>query len=156
MIVPQDYDNPNGFSLVELMIVIAIMVTVSAIAVPSYTEATTTARIVRAIGDIKAIQNDIIAYETSCSALPDSLDYVGFGNRRDPWGNPYEYYKIEGGKKGKGKCRKDKFLVPLNNDYDLYSKGRDGESTSPLTAKISRDDIVRANNGGFIGLASNY
>jgi general secretion pathway protein G len=34
--------------------------------------------------------------------------------------------------------------------------GKDGASVSPLTAKASRDDIVRANNGGFIGLAEDF
>jgi general secretion pathway protein G len=34
--------------------------------------------------------------------------------------------------------------------------GRDGESLPPLTAAKSRDDIVRAANGAFIGLASKF
>ena len=34
--------------------------------------------------------------------------------------------------------------------------GKDGASLGPLTAKESRDDIVRANDGRFIGLASEY
>lgn len=57
---------------------------------------------------------------------------------------------------GNGKVRKDHNLVPLNTDYDLYSMGEDGASVSPLTAKASRDDIVRANNGRYVGLASDY
>ena len=52
--------------------------------------------------------------------------------------------------------RKDKKLVPLNSDYDLYSMGPDGESKPPLTAKASKDDIVRANDGEFVGLAERY
>jgi general secretion pathway protein G len=52
--------------------------------------------------------------------------------------------------------RKDRFLVPINTDYDLYSMGKDGRSSPPLTAKASRDDIIRANDGAYIGLASNY
>ncbi|MFQ5988854.1 MAG: hypothetical protein ACE5K9_02950 [Candidatus Methylomirabilales bacterium] len=52
--------------------------------------------------------------------------------------------------------RKDQFLVPLNSDYDLYSKGKDGQSQPPLTAQARRDDIVRANDGGFVGLAPEY
>jgi general secretion pathway protein G len=46
--------------------------------------------------------------------------------------------------------------VPINSDFDLYSVGRDGQSAPALTAKVSQDDIVRANNGGFVGLASDY
>jgi general secretion pathway protein G len=34
--------------------------------------------------------------------------------------------------------------------------GRDGASQPPLTASASRDDIVRANDGQYIGLASGY
>jgi len=34
--------------------------------------------------------------------------------------------------------------------------GKDGESTAPLTAKKSRDDVVRAANGAYIGLASRF
>jgi len=55
-----------------------------------------------------------------------------------------------------GQARKDRFLVPLNSDYDLYSAGKDGESRPPLSAQMSQDDIVRANDGAYIGLASQY
>ena len=52
--------------------------------------------------------------------------------------------------------RKDHKMVPVNSDFDLYSKGRDGKSQTPFTSKASRDDIVRANNGRYIGLVSGY
>lgn len=57
---------------------------------------------------------------------------------------------------GVGGLRKDGKLNPLNTDFDLYSNGRDGDSKGPLSAKASRDDIVRANNGAFIGLGEDY
>jgi general secretion pathway protein G len=57
---------------------------------------------------------------------------------------------------GVNDVRKDKNLHPLNTDFDLYSLGPDGESRLPLTAGPSRDDILRANNGAFIGRAENY
>jgi hypothetical protein len=56
----------------------------------------------------------------------------------------------------KGEPRKDHQMHPINCDYDLYSVGKDGESIAPLTAKVSQDDIIRANNGGYVGLVSNY
>ena len=52
--------------------------------------------------------------------------------------------------------RKDQNLVPINSDYDLYSLGEDGDSKAPLTARASHDDIIRANNGNFIGLGEDY
>ncbi len=54
------------------------------------------------------------------------------------------------------KARKDHFMVPINTDYDLYSMGADGKSLAPLTAKASQDDIIRANDGLFIGRASEF
>jgi general secretion pathway protein G len=53
-----------------------------------------------------------------------------------------------------GKLRRDRFINPLNTDYDLYSMGRDGESSTNLNAKSSWDDIVRIKDGLFVGLAT--
>jgi general secretion pathway protein G len=76
---------------------------------------------------------------------------------KDPWGNAYHYLRINGGDaKGKGKMRKDHSMVPVNSDFDLYSMGPDGQSKPPFTAKASRDDIVRAGDGGYFGKASEY
>ncbi|MBK9111843.1 MAG: prepilin-type N-terminal cleavage/methylation domain-containing protein [Nitrospira sp.] len=52
--------------------------------------------------------------------------------------------------------RKDRFLHPINSDYDLYSMGKDGESVEPLTAQKSHDDVIRANDGSFVGLAVEF
>jgi general secretion pathway protein G len=57
---------------------------------------------------------------------------------------------------GNGKVRKDRNLHPLNRDFDLYSMGKDRKSVSPLTGGPSRDDVVRASNGSFVGLGKDY
>jgi general secretion pathway protein G len=146
----------EGYSLVELLIAVAIMITLAAIAIPSYSKMIDTARMTSAMGDIKHIQFEVDCFYLRNNAYPVSLEQVDLEDFMDPWGRAYEYLKIEGLKKGKGQVRKDKNLVPLNSDYDLYSMGPDGASMPPITAKASRDDIIRANNGGFVGFASNY
>lgn len=49
--------------------------------------------------------------------------------------------------------RKDKRLRPIDSDDDLDSVGKDGASVAPSTAKRSRDDVMRASDGAYIGLA---
>ena len=71
-------------------------------------------------------------------------------------GSAYVYLRIEGAGNGNGNVRKDKNLNPINSDFDLYSTGLDGETVSPLTAKKSHDDVVRAGNGSFFGVAVDF
>jgi general secretion pathway protein G len=52
--------------------------------------------------------------------------------------------------------RKDQFLFPLNTDYDLFSMGPNHATAASLGETISLDDVIRANNGGFFGQASDY
>ena len=146
-----------GFTMIEIMVVIAIIGTLAAIAVPNYMSYRNRAQKSDAISEIRILEIAISEYLDENGQLPDSLDDLGLGDLKDPWGNPYEYLRIDGGGlKGKGKLRKNRSLVPVNSDYDLYSKGKDGKSQTPFTAKSSQDDIVRANDGGFLGLVSDY
>lgn len=150
-----------GFTMIELLIVMAIVGTLLAIALPMLRSALDRAHIARAIGDIGALQTDIASFEAGGAGLPETLADIGRGTLMDPWGNLYQYlnFHIEEGGKGGGHpkgARKDRFLVPINSGYDLYSMGKDGKSVAALTAKASKDDIIRANDGGFIGLALKY
>lgn len=133
----------------------AIIMTVSAIAVPNLQAALDDARLARAVADIRTLETEIEQYQIINGQLPNSLADIGRDTLLDPWGNPYQYLNFAT-VKGKGKMRKDRFLVPINSDYDLYSMGKDGESVPPLTAKQSQDDIIRANDGSYLGLASEY
>lgn len=131
------------------------MAVLAIIAVPRYDDYRERLRIAQAVTDIGYLQTRISMFIDDNRTPPDDLAQIGQGGKLDPWGNPYQYLNLET-LKGKGKARKNRNLVPINSDYDLYSMGKDGASVGPLTAKASRDDIVRANDGRFIGLASEY
>ncbi len=148
----------RAFTLIELLVVMAIIGVLAVVAVPVYSDYIDRVRVVQAVSDIGAIATSLITYQISTGKFPASLAEVGAQNYLDPWKNPYQYLNLSdpSDKSSKGKARKDHSLVPINSDFDLYSTGKDGESVSPLTAKASRDDIVRANNGRYIGLASQY
>lgn len=104
---------------------------------------------------IKNMQTDIDDFFKDNGRYPDSLVEVYGEVPLDEWGNPYQYLNHDKAV-GQGQLRKDKNLVPINSDYDLYSMGPDGETSSPLTAEISQDDIVRGRNGLYIGVAADY
>jgi general secretion pathway protein G len=145
----------KGFTLVELIIVCAIILTIAALAIPNLLGAMNQARIAKAVGDIHAIGTDCQGYEISNGKYPNALSDIGDGNLNDPWGNPYQYLNFANAK-GKGQMRKDRFLVPINTYFDLYSMGPDGQTVAPLTAQASQDDIIWANDGDYVGPASDY
>lgn len=146
-----------GFTLIELVLILAIILIICAIAVPNFLGALENARVAKAVGDINAIEGDVVEYQVlnSSGSLPDSLADIGCDTMIDPWGNPYQYLN-HANSKGNGHSRKDRFLVPLNSDYDLYSMGKDGQSVGPITAQKSQDDIIRASDGSYVGLAADF
>ena len=150
----QPYRFWEGFTLLEVLLVLAIVGILMTLAAGGYADYMEDVRNDRAVVEMRVLEARLQQYYADYARFPGSLDDIG-GAPVDPWGNPFQYLNIQT-VKGKGKVRKDKNLVPLNSDYDLYSMGADGKTATPLTAKASRDDIVRAANGGFIGLAANY
>lgn len=151
----QRHKHAHGFTVVELLIVIAILLTIASMAIPNLLAAIDMARVARAVSEIHTFEDAITEYLVINGQYPDTLANVGYGGYLDPWGNPYEYLN-HATMKGNGKARKDRFLVPLNSDYDLYSVGKDGLSVSPITAKASQDDIIRGSDGSYDGLASQF
>jgi general secretion pathway protein G len=148
----------QGFTLVELLLAIAILGILAAIAVPTYQNYIDKARNSAAIAGIREIEGGIPRFQVEHGRPPDTLAEAGLPTKLDPWGRPYQYLRLQGVDKKdlKGGWRRDRFTNPLNTDFDLYSMGKDGASEPALTAKVSHDDIVRANDGAFVGLASEY
>lgn len=52
--------------------------------------------------------------------------------------------------------RRDRYMFPLNTDYDLFSLGPNGRTSVSLGESMGQDDVIRANNGGFFGVAADY
>lgn len=151
----QQRRNTAGFTLIEVLLALVVLGILAAVAIPSYRSVVNKLRIDQAIIDIAHIETLIESFRSNNFQLPPNLAVLGPSVPTDPWGNAYRYLNIEAGVP-RGMVRKDKNLNPLNSDYDLYSMGADGASRLPLTAADSRDDIVRAGNGGFIGLAKDH
>jgi general secretion pathway protein G len=146
----------SGFTLIEILIALVILGILVAIALPSYNDYIERARIAQAKGDIREMEVLINRYYADHKAYPATLANIGKDTLLDPWKSPYQYLDITTIAATGGKPRKDKKLHPLNSDYDLYSMGKDCQTATPLTAKVSQDDVIRANDGRFLGLGSEY
>ncbi len=229
---PKRLEHSGGFTLIELMLAVTIIGIISSLAIPNYLGFLEKARVARTVAELNGLAKEVKGYALSTELYPDSLAQIGRSALLDPWGNPYQYYRLNcgavvlgrlnnlespafgsvgpvlpvsvtfpainahvsfavyegGGLQGMiqltqgngggnggggnggggngggggppcgsiGQARKDRFLVPINSDFDLYSMGKDGDSVGPLTAQKSHDDVIRANDGGFYGLASNF
>jgi len=106
----------QGFTLIEVMVVVVILSILAAVIVPKIMDRPDTAREVKARTDIRALESALNLYkldnfnypstEQGIEALvPKYLDRMA----KDPWGNPYLY------------------LSPgLHGDFDVYTLGADG------------------------------
>jgi general secretion pathway protein G len=146
----------QGFTLFEIVIAMIIVGALAAIAIPSYRDYVEKARISKAKMEIAAIAASLKRHWDDNRQYPASLNVLG-PLPNDPWNNPYQYLAIDiVPAPNRGELRKDKNLNPLNSDFDLYSMGKDGRTVKPLTGAMARDDVVRADNGRFIGLATDH
>jgi general secretion pathway protein G len=134
-----------GFTIIELLMVMVVIGLLAQIGSQKYGAYLVRVRVAKAIGDIKAIQTDIDSFEAENNRLPINLAEIGRSTMLDPFGATYVYQVLPGA------ARTDRFGIAINSTYDLYSKGADGSTAASLTAAPSRDDIVRANDGGFLG-----
>lgn len=141
----------SGFSLLEILVAMAIMAILGGVMVVQFAGKTEEANLIRIKGDIKAVQSALIQYssdnfmypttEQGLEALvqkPSSRPIPGNYARRgyielnnDPWGNPYQYsYPGEFG------------------EYDIYSLGADGEEGGEgLAIDIGNwnvDEVIKA------------
>jgi general secretion pathway protein G len=208
----------KGFTLIELMLAVSIVGVLASLAVPNYLDFVEKARVAMTVSELHGLTKEIKGYALGAEQYPDSLADIGRSTMLDPWGTPYQYYKINCGTiydigslarlklrrknnprvipaahspsphndwhislavdngdhqhllhfvqgagggggppcGGVGGARKDRFLVPINSDFDIYSMGKDKDTVAPLNPPKSHDDIIRASDGGFYGLAKNF
>jgi general secretion pathway protein G len=164
------WNQPSeGFTLVELLVVVAIVSLLTLMGTAAYSHFIDKARNTRAIAEIRVLEKEILEFWQANDRLPDSLAELGRAAMLDPWKSPYQYINFSatsGGEelrrttgkkdKGKGKGKGSGKSSALNEDFDLFSMGKDRMSAPDLSDASSQDDIVRADDGSYTGLVSEY
>ena len=152
----------GGFTFIEVVIAFMILGLLAAIAIPNFVRLLEKDKETQAISDINTIARKLQEYRMEFP-LPANLATINVGTPPlpliDPWGNPYRYLALYGLTTAEAKaagCRKRQNLNPINTDFDLYSMGPDGDTQENLKAVKGKDDIVRADEGAYVGVADKY
>ena len=66
--------NPDAFTLIELLIVVAIIAILAAIAVPNFLEAQTRAKVARVQADLRALATGLESYRVDQNKYPEGSD----------------------------------------------------------------------------------
>ena len=160
--------SQSGFSVTELLVAVVVAGILATVAIPAFSGPgidcddpnarpgpLMRARIADVTGDLGEIHIALARFELANNRYPSNLAEMGLEGRVDPWGNPYQYLIVLG-REDIGPVRKDNNLQPVNTNYDLYSMGPNGRTESPLNSNLGQDDIVLANDGGYLGPACRY
>jgi prepilin-type N-terminal cleavage/methylation domain-containing protein len=68
--------NQHGFTLIELMIVIAIIGILAAISIPIYSNMQARARIAKAQSDLRGLHSALVAFSATCGDVPQTTPGV--------------------------------------------------------------------------------
>lgn len=134
--------DDRGFSMVELVLVMGVLGLLAILAIPTYDTVRDRVKAARATTELRDLEKSIISQciDKGINA-PTGWGQLGMAPPIDPWGRAYVL---------SAPFRQD--VAFLNGDFDLYSKGPDGLTAQGIDAPESEDDIVRAGDGGFVGL----
>lgn len=133
-------------TLVEVLVTLGIAAIIASFAVVTYSGHTERVRVGEAVTEMQVIQLAIAQYinrpDRLAKGLPENLDELGLSADEliDPWGRPYQYSSD----------------ALLNRDYELFSLGPDGLTSTSDNGNPALDDIVRGSSGAFFGSRSDY
>jgi general secretion pathway protein G len=138
--------NHKGFTLIELIVVTAILGVLAAMSIPAYNDYINKTKTAKAKSDIRTLCTEINAYiMDNNGAKPANLGLINRLGLKDPWGRPYVY--------SNSALLEDTLGFTLNKEFDVYSLGADGDTNiTPVGFPVTADDIVSYSDGSYVDL----
>ena len=140
------HSTSPGFSLIELLIVVAVIGLISAIAIPNLITAIQRARQTRSMADLKTIARAVSLYEQDSAGFPIETSLVNVENLRSSLQGYMGDFKATDG------WRRPFMYISDGRNYTLISYALDGVASLPYTTgpiHLLEDDIVLS-NGIFV------
>lgn len=136
-----------GFTMLELLVVVAILGALAMLSIPTYSEFVSRAKNGRAKQEVRLLEREIIGYFLETESLPVTLVDISRGDLKDPWGNLYVYFNTP---------TRTKFGTHLNTGFDIFSTGPDGVTDPVVSSAAGKDDLVRGGDGTFVDFGGNW
>jgi general secretion pathway protein G len=127
--------------------VMALIGIIATLSIPAFNNYVNRTKSRRAMSEIRTLGTELSAFALDKGTNPTSLGDINRSGYLDPWKRPYVFTNIAGG----GAPLEGAF-DPLNKDFDLYSLGADGLSAIADGDPTNEDDIVRFNDGSYVGM----
>ncbi|MBW1842337.1 MAG: prepilin-type N-terminal cleavage/methylation domain-containing protein [Deltaproteobacteria bacterium] len=136
----------RGFSLVELLIVCAVIGLIAAIAIPNLINAIERGRQARTIGDLRGLSTGIAMYQQDFAKFPVVADWVGVGVLED------SLHAYMGGYNELDGWKRSFMYISDGNNYTLASYGMNGAADLPWTLGATHffDEDIVVNNGVIV------
>jgi general secretion pathway protein G len=143
----------SGFTFLELLIAMVIVAVLASLAFGSFAKFKELARVARCCEEIRSLEREIAAYATEKGELPPDLIAINRQDLKDPWGHPYHYHPavLPVDPANFGPNNRLDTVGPINTDFDLYSLGSESTYDQSVNADVSKDDVIRASDGSFVG-----
>jgi len=142
----QHHSTSRGFSLIELLIVCAVIGLIAAIAIPNLVNAIQRARQARTVGDIRAISNSVAMYHQDYADFPISTSWAEIATVEEALNAYMENIPANDG------WQRAFMYISDGDTYTVASYGLNGQFDTPWTIGpigFFDDDIV-VNDGIFV------
>ena len=125
--------NQKGFTLVELMVVIAILGVLAAIAIPKFNDSTTLANTAKIEADLSTIDSALVMYQANGNTISSGLTVAGLvtaGYLTTEPTTPAGYYYQAGAKSSAGLTKGTSYAIDTTSTDATYGRAYLGSAVT--------------------------